>query len=211
MQDSNGQRDECEEEGREYGGVQGEPRGVSHSEPLGESKAVLLREQGRTSREVLPDEPQGKSLVSPQGEPRESNGVVPTDHSGWVGNLADKDSMDASVFTDEPQGESLVQPQGAPRESNGEVSTDLTLEAGFHSESAFEMLQLLGWEGNPADVNSIATSVFKNHLLYYSIEAAQAWGFRVLGSTTRRGARDCRGTRLNRDSQSGQPATPSRG
>ena len=115
-------------------------------------------------------------MVPPQGDPRESKGEVPTNHRGREGNLADEDSIATSVFTDEPQGESLVQPQGAPRESNGGVPTDLTLETGFHIESALEMLQLLGWEGNLADVNSIATSIFKDHLLNYSIEAAQAWG-----------------------------------
>ena len=116
--------------------------------------------QGRTSREELLDEPQGKSLVPPQGDPRESKGEVPTNHRGREGNLADEDSIATSVFTDEPQGESLVQPQGAPRESNGGVPTDLTLETDFHIESALEMLQLLGWDRNLADVNSIATSIF---------------------------------------------------
>ena len=87
-----------------------------------------------------------------------------------------KNSVATSGSTDEHQGESLVLPQCKPRDSDGGLPTDLTLETGFHTESAFEMLQLLGWEGNPADVNSIATNVFKDHLLNYSIEAAQAWG-----------------------------------
>ena len=76
--------------------------------------------------------PQDESLVQPQGEPRESNRGVPTDHIGWEGNLADANSIATSVFTDEPQGESLVQPQGEslvqpqgePRESNRGVPTD---------------------------------------------------------------------------------------
>ena len=126
---------------------------------------------------VCTDEPQGESLVKPQGgEPTESNRGATTDRFGWEGDLTDENSRATSGFTDEHQGESLVLPQGKPRESDGGLPTDLTLETGFHIESAFEMLQMLGWEGNLEDVNSVATRVFKDHMLNYSIEAAQAWG-----------------------------------
>ena len=98
------------------------------------------------------DEPQGESLVQPQGgEPRESTRGVPTDRIRLEGNPAVLNSIATSVATtvvctDEPQGESLVKPQGGdPKEPNRGATTDR-----------------LGWEEDLSDENSVATTRVKN-------------------------------------------------
>ena len=142
------QLEDREREGGTYEVVDREPRGVSLDKPQGASKPVLLGEEGRTSREEPFDEHPGESLVHPPGDPKNSNWEAPTDRTGLEGNRADMNSIATSVFTtcvftDEPQGESLVQPQGGePRESTRGVPTDR-----------------IRLEGNPAVLNSIATSV----------------------------------------------------
>ena len=43
----------------------------------------------------------------------------------------------------------------------------------FHMGSAWEMLEALGWSGREADVTAVAKDIFRDHLLNFSVEAAQ--------------------------------------
>ena len=79
---------------------------------------------------VVDGAPRGVSLDKPQGAPK-------------LVLLGEKRRTPRGEPFDEHQGESSVHPQGDPKESNWKAPTDCT-----------------GLEGNRADKNSIATSVF---------------------------------------------------
>ena len=46
----------------------------------------------------------------------------------------------------------------------------------FHVRSAWDMLGALGWSGCETDVIAVATDIFRDHLLNFSVAAAQQWG-----------------------------------
>ena len=69
---------------------------------------------------VCTDEPQGESLVKPQGgDPKKPDRGATTDRLGWEEDLSDENSVATSGSTDEHQGESLVLSQCKPREFEG--------------------------------------------------------------------------------------------